>query len=89
MQAYIFIAFLVAKSAFYVVSHNSLLRMLLHAGVEGVSWSLIHSLHAEAESMVKWNGAYSEVFEVDQGVWQGGILSMDKLYDNNLLIGSS
>ena len=45
-----------------------------------------YSLHAEAESVVKWNGANSDVFNVDQGVRQGGILSMDlyKLYDNSL-----
>ena len=82
----VYIAFLDAKSAFDVVSHDSLLRKLFHAGVEGVSWSLIHSLHAEAESVVKWNGAYSEVFKVEQGVRQGGILSTDlyKLYGNGL-----
>ena len=36
--------------------------------------------------MVKWNGAYSDVFKVDQHVRQGGILSADlyKLYDNGL-----
>ena len=73
----IYIAFLDAKSAFDVDSHDSLLRKLFHVGVKGGSWSLIHSLHAEAESVVKWNGAYSEVFKVNQGVQQGGILSMD------------
>ena len=61
----IYIAFLDAKSAFDVVSHESLLRKLFYGGVEGVSWSLIHSYYAEAESVVKWNGAYSDVFKVD------------------------
>ena len=37
----IYIAFLDAKPAFDVVSHNSLLRKLFNAGVEGVLWSLI------------------------------------------------
>ena len=51
-----------------------------------MSWSLIHSLHAEAESVFKWNSAYSDVFKVDQGVHQGRILSADlyKLYDYGL-----
>ena len=86
MRRPIYIAFLDAKSAFDVVSHDSVLRKLFPVGVEGVSWSLIHSLHAEAESVGKWNGANSEVFKVDQGVLQGGILSTDlyKLYDNGL-----
>ena len=69
----VYIEFLGAKSAFDVVSHDSLLRKLFHAGVEGVSWSLVHSLHAETESVVKWNGAYSEVFKVEQGVRQGSL----------------
>ena len=75
-----------AKSAFDVVLHDILLRKLFHAGVESVSWSLIQSLHAEAESVFKWNSAYSDVFKVDQGVHQGRILSADlyKLYDNGL-----
>ena len=82
----VYIAFLDAKSAFDVVFHESLLRKLFHAGMEGVSWSLIHSLHAEAESVVKWNGAYSERLTVEQGVRQDGILSTDlyKLYGNGL-----
>ena len=46
MRMPIYIAFLDAKSAFDVVSHYSLLRKRFHVGVEGVSWSLIHSLHA-------------------------------------------
>ena len=54
-------------------------------------WSLIHSLHAEAGTMVKCNGAYSEIFKVGQEVRQDGILSthLYKLYDKGLLIGSS
>ena len=59
--------------------------------MEGVPWSLIHSLHAEAESMVKCISAYSEIFKVGQEVRRGGILSTDlsKLYDKGILIGSS
>ena len=47
MPAYI--AFLDAKSAFDVVSHQSLMRKLFHIGVEGNLWSLISSLHQEAK----------------------------------------
>ena len=44
-------------------------------------------MHAGAESVVKWEGITSGPFQVQQGVRQGGILSMDlyKLYGNNLL----
>ena len=83
----LYLAFLDAKSAFDVVSHESLLRKLFHAGIEGVTLSLIHSLHQEAESVVKWGGACSEAFRISQGVRQGGILSTDlyKLYGNDEL----
>ena len=54
-----YVALLDAKSAFDVVSHNNLLRKLYNIGVEGKSWSLIHSLYQEAVSAVKWNGLLS------------------------------
>ena len=68
----LYVAFLDVKSAFDVVSHDSLLRKLFHIGAEGTNWTLIHSLHQGAESVIKWKGAYSETFEVHQGVRQGG-----------------
>ena len=83
-----YIVFLDAKSAFDVVSHDSLLRKLFNIGTERKSWSLIRSLYQEAVSSVKWNGLLSDQFEVEQGVRQGGILSADfyKLYANNALL---
>ena len=83
----VFAAFLDVKSAFDVVPHDSLLRRLYHAGVEGRTWSLTHSLHSQAQSVVKWQGNYSQPLEVKQGVRQGGILSTDlfKVHGNPLL----
>ena len=83
----VFAAFLDVKSAFDVVPHDSLLRRLFHAGVDGLIWSLIHSLHSGAESVVKWQGNCSKPFKVRQGVRQGGILSTDlfKIHGNHLL----
>lgn len=85
MPAYI--AFLDVKSAFDVVSHQSLMRKLFHIGVEGNMWTLISSLHQDAKSAVKWQGQISEKFCVEQGVRQGGILSTDlyKIYGDSLL----
>ena len=83
----LYIAFLDVKTAFDVVSHVSLLQKLLHISIDGAEWSLIHSMHAGAESVVKWEGITSGPFQVQQGVRQGCILSKDlyKLYGNNLL----
>ena len=49
----LYIAFIDVKAAFDVVSHDSLLRKLFHIGVDSKEWSLIHSLHGGAESVVK------------------------------------
>ena len=83
----LYLAFLDAKSAFDVVFHESLLRKLFHIGIEGNTWTLIQSLHQDAESVIKWNGAYSDIFKLQQGVRQGGILSthLFKVYGNDLL----
>ena len=85
MPAYI--AFLDAKSAFDVVSHQSLMCKLFHIGIEGNMWTLISSLHQDAKSVVKWQGQISEEFCMEQGVCQGGILSTDlyKVYEDSLL----
>ena len=72
-----YIAFLDAKSAFDVVSHQSLMCKLFHIGIEGNLWTLISSLHQDAKSAVKWQGQISEKFRMEQGVRQGGILSTD------------
>ena len=72
-----FIAFLDAKAAFDVVNHASLMRKLFHIGVEGVTRSLIHSLHREAQTVIRWCGQMSKPFVKEQGVLQGGVLSTD------------
>ena len=82
-----YVAFLDVKSAFDVVSHSSLLRKLYNIGIDGQCWNLIYQLHQGAKSSVKWCGAVSESFAVEQGVRQGGLLSTDlfKVYNNPLL----
>ena len=52
MTAYI--AFLNCKSAFDLVSHQSLMRKLFHVGAKGNLWTLIGSLHQDSELAVKW-----------------------------------
>ena len=66
-------SFLYIKAAFDVVSHVSLLRKLFHIGIEGPEWSLIHSMHVGAESVVKWEGATCDILQIQQRIRQGGI----------------
>ena len=83
MKQPLYVAFLDVKAAFDVVSHESLLRKLFHIGIDGTEWSPVQSLHQDASSVIKWDGAISEHFRV----LQGGILSTDlyKLYGNDQL----
>jgi hypothetical protein len=66
-----------AKSAFDVDVHQSMMRRLYHLGVQDKHWTLINSLHTSASSAVKLNGLVSDIFEIQQGGRQGGILSAD------------
>lgn len=55
-QIHTYIAFLDDKSAFDVVSHQSLMHKLFHIGIEGNLLTLISSLHQDVKSAVKWQG---------------------------------
>ena len=60
-----------------MVCHGSLIRKLYYIGIEDTHWLLTGSLHQEATTAVKREGARSEPFSVRQGVRQGGILSTE------------
>ena len=53
------------------------MRKLYHIGFEGTPWLLIRSLHQEATTAVKWDGPCQSLFNVRQGVRQGGTLSTE------------
>jgi hypothetical protein len=74
------IVFLDAKAAFDKVIHSHLFRRMYHAGIQDKTWTIIKSLHHNAESCIK-------CFTVSMGNRQGGIISTDlyKLYINPLL----
>ncbi|CAG2195798.1 unnamed protein product [Mytilus edulis] len=82
-----YIALLDGKSAFDVVVHSNLIRRLYQTGISDQSIILIDSLYKNATSCIKWRNKTSEVFEIEQGVRQGGAISADlyKLYVNPLL----
>jgi len=52
----LFIVLLDAISAFDVVDTDHLLRRLFQIGINDKTWNIIHSLHDNAVSAVKWNG---------------------------------
>jgi hypothetical protein len=76
-----------AKAAFDKIIHLHLFWRMYHAEIQDKTWTIIKSLHHNAESYIKWAGSTSDCFNVGMGVRQGGILSTDhyKLYINPLL----
>ncbi|MEW8547288.1 MAG: reverse transcriptase family protein, partial [Candidatus Thiodiazotropha sp.] len=76
-----------ACKAFDVVWQESLLRKIYNAGIDGNLWLCLNNLYSGAYSAVKWQGLVSPLFQIRQGVRQGGILSTlhYKLYNNDLL----
>ena len=83
----LYVAYLDAKSAFDTVWISSLMCKLHDAGINGDLWMLIDNLHTEVTSQIKWKGALSNKFNINQGVRQGGVLSTGeyKGFNNNLL----
>jgi hypothetical protein len=76
------------KSAFDVVIHANLIRILFQIGISKQSILLLQNLYQNAKSYIKWNGQISEeFFIIEQGFCQVGALSADlyKVYINPLL----
>ena len=84
----LYVATLDAQKAFDVVCHDKLKLKLFHAGVRNTNWLMIDSLYTDCKEVVRWQGNYSDPYNVHQGVRQGGVLStcLYKEYVNPLLI---
>ena len=83
----LYAAFIDASNAFDVVWHESMLRKLFYTGISEETWILIKMLYQDLHSKVKWEGKISSLFDEQQGVRQGGILSPElyKVFINPLL----
>jgi hypothetical protein len=62
-------------------------KLYIHIWIQDKTWTIIKSLHQNAERCIKRAGSTSDCFKVGMGVRQEGILSTDlyKLYINPLL----
>ena len=63
------------------------MHILYFQDIHPDSWNIIDSLYTNQTERVKWHGVPSKVYKVQQGVHQGGVLSIDlyKIYMNGLL----
>ena len=66
-----------ARKAFDVVSHQILKLKLFHTNIHPRIWNLIDSLYQNGSERVRYMGAYSSIYQVSQGVKQGGSISPD------------
>ncbi|VDH88744.1 Hypothetical predicted protein [Mytilus galloprovincialis] len=75
------------QSAFDVVQHTILLDKLLDRGTHPDIWLLIKDFYSCLTSKVKWQGEFSDSFNIQQGVRQGGFLSthLYKIFVEDLL----
>ena len=83
----LYLGFLDAQKAFDKVWHQSMLRKVYLAGIEGNQWTIISEMYRDLNSRVKWDNVLSSSFEEKQGVRQGGVLSPTcyKMFINPLL----
>ena len=58
---------LAAKAAFDKVIHSHLFRRMYHAGIQDKAWTILKSLHNNAESCIKWAGSTSDCFKAGMG----------------------
>ena len=71
----LFLMTLDSQKAFDVVNHIILLDNLYEAGIHPSLWTIVKDLYSGLSSKVKWMGDLSDSFSIQQGVWQGAILS--------------
>ncbi|MCG7878106.1 MAG: reverse transcriptase family protein, partial [Candidatus Thiodiazotropha endolucinida] len=87
-DAPLFLVTLDSRKAFDVVNHVILLDKLYDTGVHPTLWSIVNDMYKGLTSRVKWQGQFSNRFNILQGVRQGAILSpfLYKTYINPCLV---
>ena len=73
----VFCSFLDASKAFDRLVHSGLFIKLIDRGIPKIFLDIIITWHNGLFCRVRWNGVYSEWFNVTAGVRQGGVLSPD------------
>ena len=71
----VFALMLDASKAFDRVAYVKLFRKLIKRGLNPYIVRFLLNMYTQQSIRVKWNGAYSESFNVSNGVRQGGIIS--------------
>ena len=77
-----------ATKAFDRINYNKLFNLLIHRNLPSVVVRLLINLYTTHKLRIMWNGAFSEIIYVKNGVKQGGILSpiLFCVYLDNLIL---
>ena len=71
----LYIAFIDLTKAFDLVSRDGLFKVLPKIGCPPKLHSMIESFHTDTKGTVRFNGSFSEPFEIRRGVKQGCFLA--------------
>ena len=84
----VFCTFLDASKAFDRVAYCQLFRLLIKRGIPAVIMRFLCNMYVNQRTRLVWNGVYSAMFSVFNGVKQGGVASpiMFCLYIDELLV---
>ena len=63
------------SKAFDTVRHSILFRKLMKVGISSIFLRLLIFIYVNQYANVKWNGTYSSMFTLSNGVRQGGVIS--------------
>ena len=86
-KSHVFCSFLDASKAFDRLIHSGLFIKMMNKKVPKVFLDIIMTWHDGLQCRVRWDGIYSEWFEITAGVRQGGVLSPELycLYVDDLI----
>ena len=72
----VYCAFLDTKKAFDTIWTDALLVKLWDIGIRGTTWAIMKQSYQGRKANVRLNGVLSREFTMEQGLRQGGVLSM-------------
>ena len=71
----VFVCCMDMSKAFDTVRHSLLFRKLMKVGISWIFLRLLIFIYVNQYANVKWNGTYSSMFTLSNGVRQGGVIS--------------
>ena len=71
----VFVCCMDMSKAFDTVRHSILFKKLMKVGIPSIFLRVLLFIYMKQYANVKWNGSYSDMFSLSNGVRQGGVIS--------------